>query len=474
MPEATGYATAGACLKALCETAPGDAELAQVVVPFGLTVARVRDPQSWSNDTPPSPQLLAATQLHVPRFMELRMRVLLPDLPDLEMPDGPSEEEPDDEPAQQQHQLNGHREAIEERSIVFEHQGRQRAQALRVLSGEDLFGKPPVMRDQLVEKVLTSSGLSVVYGESNSGKTFMMLDLAASIARGESWLGRYRTQQGAVLYLASEGPTSVQLRLQAYMQHWGLPLPLFFIAPDPINLFDSGLHAEAIIRTVEWIEQEHAYPVRLIVGDTLASIAAGANENSGEDMGVVLSNIERVRTARELHFALVHHCGKNAAAGMRGWSGVNAKTDTTIEVLADADTGGHGASIVKQRDLPHGKGEEIKFELHAIELQGAVDNFGNAVTSCVVCTTEKAMPMRKTDRPQGARGRRPTAPGLVSGYLSNYPNGLHRWEVAKHFKAIEGGPSRTTIYRVIDELIADGLMSEELDVVRMRKTGVTT
>ena len=49
-------------------------------------------------------------------------------------------------------------------------------------------------REPLVKRLLDIGGLSVVYGESNSGTSFFALDLAVHVARGLPWRGR-RTKQ---------------------------------------------------------------------------------------------------------------------------------------------------------------------------------------------------------------------------------------------------------------------------------------
>ncbi|WP_287875958.1 AAA family ATPase, partial [Acidovorax sp.] len=86
----------------------------------------------------------------------------------------------------------------------------------------DAFTPP----DELVEGVLTAGDGSVLYGDSNSGKTFFVIDMAAAVARGARWMGR-NTEPGLVLYLAAESPASVRGRLQAYQRHHGVRVPNF-------------------------------------------------------------------------------------------------------------------------------------------------------------------------------------------------------------------------------------------------------
>ena len=57
----------------------------------------------------------------------------------------------------------------------------------------------PVLRlNHLVKGWLTKRGLSMLYGPSNAGKTFVALDLAMHVASGESWR-RCKVNGGPVL-----------------------------------------------------------------------------------------------------------------------------------------------------------------------------------------------------------------------------------------------------------------------------------
>ena len=109
-----------------------------------------------------------------------------------------------------------------------------------------------------------------------------------------------------------------------------MTVPNFAIAQSPIDLFDGDADTNAVIRLVQILEKQRGQKVRLIVGDTLARLSAGANENAGQDMGLIVRRFDRIRTETKAHFLLIHHSGKNAAAGARGWSGVRAAVDTEI------------------------------------------------------------------------------------------------------------------------------------------------
>ena len=119
--------------------------------------------------------------------------------------------------------------------------------------------------DEIVEGVLTAGGGSLLYGASNSGKTFLVIDMAAALARGVSWMGK-QTEPGLVIYLAAESPASVRSRLQAYSRHHGVTVPNFAIVQSPIDLFDGDADTDSVIDLMRQIEASTKQRARLIVG----------------------------------------------------------------------------------------------------------------------------------------------------------------------------------------------------------------
>ena len=302
--------------------------------------------------------------------------------------------------------------------------------------------------DELVEGGLTAGDGSVLYGDSNSGKTFFVIDMAAAVARGARWMGR-NTEPGLVVYLAAESPASVRGRLQAYQRHHGVRVPNFAIVQSPIDLFDGDADTEAVIAVVRQLERQRGQKVRLIVGDTLARLSAGANENAGQDMGLVVRRFDRIRTACNAHFLLIHHSGKAAANGARGWSGIRAAVDTEIEVTDSPS--GRCAEITKQRDLST-KGERIGFRLDTVTL--GTTKWGAAATSCVV------VPADAPDKPQGKRVSE--VGGAVLEYLRTQPAGKKKREVVEHFQPLY---DKSAVYRELKKLVTAGQVLECIGIV---------
>ena len=316
------------------------------------------------------------------------------------------------------------------------------------ISWADELGSAYEPPDELVEGLLTAGDGSVLYGESNSGKTFLALDIACSVARGVPWQGR-RVEKGLVLYLACESVSSVKGRLQAYQMHHNCRVPGFCIVENPLDLFADTCDTERVISLVRQIEHQTGQKVRLIVGDTLARLSAGANENAGQDMGMVVRRFDKIRKETISHFLLIHHCGKNAAAGARGWSGIRAAVDTELEITDSPS--GRCLEITKQRDLPT-KGQRIGFRLESVTL--GTTKWGDPATSCIVVAG---------DAPAKASGKRMgECEGAVLEFLKAHKIGIRKPEVAKHF---DGSYQRPNVYRAIKSLVTANAIHEAAGMI---------
>jgi hypothetical protein len=135
----------------------------------------------------------------------------------------------------------------------------------------------------------------------------------------------------------------------------------------------------------------------VVIIDTLAQVSAGANENSGEDMGKVLAHCKHLHRATGALVVLVHHAGKDATKGARGWSGLRAAVDAEIEV--SRTNTGRVARVSKQKDGD----DSASFDFKLRSIMVGVDDDGDEVTSCVV---EHIDPPAQVRKPKGALQQR--------------------------------------------------------------------
>ena len=70
-----------------------------------------------------------------------------------------------------------------------------------------------------VKGLLPQSGVAFVYGDSQSGKTFLVIDLALTIASdGGHWFG-HKVKPAKVLYVPLEDVPGIALRVNAWHAH---------------------------------------------------------------------------------------------------------------------------------------------------------------------------------------------------------------------------------------------------------------
>jgi len=235
--------------------------------------------------------------------------------------------------------------------------------------------KPELDRPYLIDEVMDSGAMAVTYGDSNVGKTFVVLDQAFHIAAGRDWNG-HKVRPGLVVYVASEGGKGFSKRIEAYKRHYGVKDIPFSLVPCPIDLHATGDANDTgrLIRLIRGEEAHFGQKCALIVVDTLARAMGGGDENTSVDMGLMVGHCDRLRAATGAAINLIHHTGKDKSKGARGSSALRAATDTEIEI----DDG--LLSIQKQRDM--GKADDMRFELDSIEIGARTD--GRPVSACVV------------------------------------------------------------------------------------------
>jgi hypothetical protein len=262
-----------------------------------------------------------------------------------------------------------------------------------VLSANEISSQRPT--DWLIKGVLPAADIITIYGASGSGKSFVVLDLAVAIATGTPWRG-CKARKGRVVIIAAEGAGGYGKRIKALAQHRGIPLADLDIGVIvvPPNLMEEGDVTElaASIKAVG--------DVSFVVVDTFAQVTPGANENTGEDMGRALANVRVLSDVTDATVGLVHHSGKDASKGARGWSGIKAAMDAEIEITRDENTGARAIRLSKMKDGEDGTTWGFKLETVLLGL----DDDGDDITSCVAVEVE-IRPAAATDDKKGVKRR---------------------------------------------------------------------
>lgn len=231
--------------------------------------------------------------------------------------------------------------------------------------------EPSLNRDYLVKGWLDKGTLTVVFGQSNVGKSFFALDLAHHISKGEAW-GNRRVNKGNVLYIAAEGGSSFPNRVSA------LDEPQFWVIAAPVTFAGKASDAASMVEMVQHLASQTGR-FDLIVVDTLSRVMGDGDENTAPDIADLVRNLDVLRRGTGSNIMLIHHSGKDVARGARGHSSLRAAVDTEIELTRD-EIGLITAEVTKQRDGP--TGYKFAYSLQQIEL--GRDQDGDPVTTCLV------------------------------------------------------------------------------------------
>jgi hypothetical protein len=288
---------------------------------------------------------------------------------------------------------------LHEAAEVERHRFREpKTAALAVVAFENLT--PRLGEAYLIKGLIGAATIGMIYGESGTGKTFLALHLGLCVASETEFFG-YRPRQTGVIYIAAEAGAGIANRVAAARYEFGYADKTPFAAiVTPIDLCTSDVDLNRLIDAIKTFDI--GAQVGLIIVDTLSRVMAGGNENTPDDMGALVQNIDRLCAATGATILLVHHSGKDPGRGARGHSLLHAAIDTEIEVTREAATKLSAFRVTKQRDISdEGSGA---FSLRVVEIGRDLED--DPVTSCVVIPSLEQPSKRGAARKLSAPERR--------------------------------------------------------------------
>lgn len=254
----------------------------------------------------------------------------------------------------------------------------------KLLGSDDLRALPPLA--WRVRGVLPAAGVAALFGPSASGKSFLALDVSAAVAEGREWFG-CRVTPAPVVYVCLEGEGGFRLRVAAWEARNGRRLP------DALRIVLQSFH---LTDPRDVLDLAAVVPLGgVLFLDTLNRAAPLADENSSRDMGAILEAVKALQTATGGLVVLVHHTGKDSAKGLRGHSSLFAALDAAVEVTRNDDR--REWRVAKSKDGADGLAHP--FRLAVADL--GVDDYGDAVTSCVVEADQTAQAVAAIKLPRG-------------------------------------------------------------------------
>lgn len=262
-------------------------------------------------------------------------------------------------------------------------------------SFEEIVGTPNPVQ-WLVRGYIPSCAVGMIYGASNSYKTFCALDIACSIATGLAWHG-FPVERAACLYVSGEG--TLRNRLQAWAKIRGVEpaAPAFWAIQMPVPMDTAPAVAEIASRFEE-LAGRVQLPPRLIVLDTLARMLSLGGDRNPEAVHPFLHHVDWLRQKLNCGVLIVHHTGHTEERRPRGMSELPGALDYAYLLSARGD-----ARRVEMQPFKMKEAEPpapLSFRMRLVELPDIVDNFGRVGSSLVPELTgpeaqEEAKPVGK-------------------------------------------------------------------------------
>jgi hypothetical protein len=195
----------------------------------------------------------------------------------------------------------------------------------------DLVSSAIEVPDDVIEGVLHNGGKAVAGGTSKSNKTWVLSDMAVSVATGENFLG-FPTKRGHVLFINLEIQKAFfSRRIATICDKKGVQLE-----PGYLRVWNlRGHSADIAVLLPLLLRRIRPGQYVLIIIDPIYKLLGGRDENKAGDIASLLNDVERLAVETGAAVAFGAHYSKGNQSGKEpidriGGSGVFARDPDSI------------------------------------------------------------------------------------------------------------------------------------------------
>lgn len=201
----------------------------------------------------------------------------------------------------------------------------------------------------LIDRLIPEHGLTILYGDPGSCKSFIAIDASLRLAYSMNWHGTKAKKVG-VLYIAGEGKHGLGKRIKGWRREHGMEGvdAAFKLLPVAVHLLDPE-NVETLKRTIMAVQHELSFNIGLVIIDTVSRSIAGQDENKQDTMSLFVDACADLQTFTGGAVIGIHHGGKDRDRGMRGSSVLLGACDAVIRTEKN-DQGVVTLRIEKQKD----------------------------------------------------------------------------------------------------------------------------
>jgi hypothetical protein len=199
---------------------------------------------------------------------------------------------------------------------------------------------PPVY---LIQDLIEVGADAVIYGDSESLKSFFALAMGGSLATGIPAFGKFEIpNQGVVFYFAAEGKNNMEKkRLTAWEVDNGFaPFSVEDVWIGDAAFMIDDKDVEECILDIECHlgDQKGKVPVLFVI-DTLSRALNGQDEDKANVAAKYINKVKKIKDRIGGTSLTIAHTGKDRARGLRGSSGYFAGFDTVLAVDTKVPSG---------------------------------------------------------------------------------------------------------------------------------------
>lgn len=220
----------------------------------------------------------------------------------------------------------------------------------------------------LINGFLPETGVAVLYGASQTYKTFIALDWCLCLATGQNGLWETSNEKKTVLYFIGEGQSSfINKRVKAWAKKHGIENPELnqdmdnLILVKNVPYFTDALAWQAVKDQIEALGRK----IDVMVIDTFSKATIGMDENNAKDAALAIGMAQTLGEFTGGSVLVLHHVGRGKNAQYRGSSVIESNVDTMIQSEKIDEV----ARVIKIKPMKHKDADINK----AIQLQAVID-----------------------------------------------------------------------------------------------------
>ena len=205
----------------------------------------------------------------------------------------------------------------------------------------------------LIEKLLPKKGIGIVVGKPSSFKSWIVLEMAKRLSRGEDLFGKFKTQKSKVLYIDEEASVS-EIKRRWMLMEEGNESDISFISMAGFQI-DNLEDRNYLLKLCE--EKDY----KVLVLDSFRAVHSKNENDSKEAQDLINALREFIKAG--ITVLLIHHNRKdsytnpnNPDQAMRGSTALLGGLDMLLSVENTKNGENSAEVVITQTKIKEGKG----------------------------------------------------------------------------------------------------------------------